>query len=465
MSSLHSRITNKRGFYEAGKKTKANQDFWNANQDFEQTAYPDRDVMRARARWLSANNAIMDNIDNAIINNVVGKGVELQMGTSRKNFNRMVERRFKVWMKAKNCDLTKRHNFKTMQRLLIKSRMVDGEVFIYMAIVDRKLKLQLLEPDILDTARPDGGIELNSNNEIVFYHFYDASGKRFKKPASDIINFYIPERPTQYRGVTEYKSAVIDIKNFSAFQSATIQAMRARANIAYVVKQDGKPNHLGADISKQTQTVNGITVQYLKRGESIEKLDPDSAPTDYTQFSESTIRLIATARKISYELAFRDYSKVNFASSRASLLQDHKRFDAEQDHLTDYFLDIIFERWFDIEVMSGRIKAPKYEDDPEQYLEHRWVMPKRDLVDPLKEITAIEKAIDLNLTTETDEALARGYRYEDILLKKQAEMEMRKKYGIPERVVDPNAVSDGNGDGEVDFDDNITGAESSNNKK
>lgn len=453
-SSVHGALTNDRGFYEGGKKTTANKDFWNANQPFEITATPDRDTLRMRARWLSANNAIMDNIDNAIINNVVGTGITLQVSTPRKTFNNLVEKRFKTWTKAKNCDLTKRHNFKTIQRILIKSRMVDGEVFIYMAVVDRRLKLQMFEPDMLDTTRADGGMELGTNNEVVRYHFVDDNNQSFSKPAEDIINFYLCERPTQYRGVTEYKSAILDIKNFSAFQSATIQAMRARANIAYVVKQEGNPTLLNANLNTKTQAVNGVQALYLNKGESVSKLDPDSPPTDYVQFSESTIRLIATARKISYELAFRDYSKVNFASSRASLLQDFKRFDYEQEHLTETVLEVIYERWLDIEIMSGRIKAPRYAIDPEEYQSHNWVTPKRDLVDPLKEITALEKLIDMNLSTETDEALARGYNYEDILIKKKQEKELREKYGIPERVVDPNDT------GKVDLDENMTGGES-----
>ena len=67
-----------RGFYEGGKITNANKDFWNGTSPFETTAMTDRDRLRARARWLSANNPIMDNIDNAIINNVIGNGITLQ---------------------------------------------------------------------------------------------------------------------------------------------------------------------------------------------------------------------------------------------------------------------------------------------------------------------------------------------------------------------------------------------------
>jgi lambda family phage portal protein len=338
---------------------------------------------------------------------------------------------------------------------------------------------------MLDNTRNDGGIELGTFNEPVRYHFLvtdptSYKQKKYSIEADKIINFFVPERPTQYRGVSEYKQAILDIKNFSAFQSATIQAMRARANIAYVVKQEGKASLYGADLDNQIQTVNGISVHYLRKGETISKLDPDSPPTDYVSFSESTIRLMATARNISFELAFRDYSKVNFASSRASILQDFKKFDEEQKALVDYILSDIFETWLELEVLTGRIKAPNFFTDKEPYLAPKWVMPKRDMVDPLKEITAIEKAIKLNLTTETDKANARGLDYEEVLNQKAKELEMKKDLELPlnniaglsyyeqEQIVDhANTTTSESDTGETDatnYDDNPTGGETAFNK-
>jgi capsid protein len=190
--------------------------------------------------------------------------------------------------------------------------------------------------------------------------------------------------------------------------------------------------------------------------------------------------MMATARNISFELAFRDYSKVNFASSRASILQDFKKFDEEQKALTDYILTDIFETWLELEVLTGRIKAPTFFTDREPYLSPKWVMPKRDMVDPLKEITAIEKAIKLNLSTETDEANARGLDYEEILAQKVKEKELKESYELPlnniaglsyyeqEQIIDPaNKTTSDSDTGEVDatnYDDNPTGAESDLNK-
>lgn len=426
-------ILKARGFYEGGKVTNANKDFWNATSDFETTAAPDRDRLRARARWLSANNAIMDNIDNAIINNVVGNGIHLQSITGKQKYDDTVEEEFKIWAtNPKNCDATGRFTFYDMQRMILKSRMVDGEIYIYKRVTTDGLKLQLIEADAVDTGRNDGGIELDAAGIPVMYHFKDIKGNPFSIKAEYIINYFIADRPSQVRGISEYKQAILDLKNFSAFQSASIQGARARANIAYAVKQNGKGNPFEANLDNKIQTINGVSVLYMGKGEEISKLDPDSVATDYVQFSENTIRLIATARKLSYELSFRDYSKVNFASSRASLLQDFKRFDAEQEHFVNYILNDIFTTWLEISALVGTVKASGITKAPDKWIKPKWIMPKRDLVDPLKEITAIEKKIKLNLTCETDVANSEGKDYEEILRKKAREIELKAQYGIPD---------------------------------
>ncbi len=430
----------KRNFYEGGKRTKVNRDFWNATSPFEETASADRDTMRARARWLYANNPVMANIDGAIVDNVVGKGIRLQSRTGKKKLDDDIEQRFNAWASSpQNCDSTGRLNFYDMQRLILQSRMVDGEIFIYKRYTDEGLKLQVIEADALDDGA-DQGVERASDGTVTAYRFKVAgkdgnyTNKTVKIPAEYIINYHKSERFTQYRGISEYKQAIIDIKNFSAYQTSTIQSARARASIAYVVNADAAPGNMGVsdDGDERLQEINGIMVYYLRQGESITRTAPEGASDDYRSFVETTIRLMATARRVSYELAFKDYSKVNFASSRASLIQDNYRFDTDQEHLMRYVLDDVLRTWMEIEILRGNLRIPivKFLEDPTPFMRPTWIRPKRSWVDPLKDLLAIEKEIALNLTTQTDVALSQGQDFEEILQKKQQEMEMLKEYGL-----------------------------------
>ena len=437
----------KRRFYEGGRITKANRDFWNANSPFEVTATPDRDTLRARARWLHENNPIMANIDKTIVNNVVGRGIKLQSKTGFSKFDDEVEKLWREWEKAGNCDITGRLNFGDLQRLILEQRMVDGEILIYKKLTRDKnfpLKIQLIEADrIQKYSTFDNvidGIEIDENGRPVNYYIindrdYQTAYKEIKLKAQDVINYFKMERATQYRGVSEYKQAIIDIKNFSAFQTATIQAARARANIAYVVEQEGTPgfaNGLKEDEDfEMLQEINGVMVHYLRQGEKISKLDPDLVDSTYGEFVTTVVRMIAVARNVSYELAFRDFSRVNYSSARASIIQDNKRFDYEQQHLIEYVLNPIFESWLDAMVMAGRIKSINsvaYFKNKQKYLKPKWVTPAREWVDPLKDMKAIEMELALGLTTKSEVVASRGKDFEEVLIQQKRENELIKKY-------------------------------------
>ena len=435
----------KRAFYEGGRITKANRDFWNANSPFETTASPDRDILRARARWLHENNPIMANIDKTIVNNVIGRGIKLQSKTGNKRVDEEVEKLWQEWEKRDNCDLTGRLNFGDLQRLILEQRMVDGEIFIYKKITRDKnfpLKLQLIEADRLNKFKTDwnviDGIEIDEDGRPVKIHIvngdYDLKLSYVALSAEDVINYFRAERATQYRGVSEYKQAIIDIKNFSAFQSATIQAARARANIAYYVKQEAAPgfanNVVDDEDFEKIQEINGVMVHYLRRGEEIGKLDPDVVSGTYGEFVKTVVRMLAVARNVSYELAFRDFSDVNFSSARAAIIQDNKRFDYEQQHIISYVLNPIFETWMDTMVMAGRLKSINpvaYFKNRQKFIKPKWVTPAREWVDPLKDMKAIELELALGLTTKSEVIASRGKDFEEVLLQQKREKELEKQ--------------------------------------
>lgn len=413
MFRLLSRVL-KRSFFEGARRTKVNRDFQNAsNLDFETLALTDRDTMRARARWLKANNPIMSNIDSTIINNVIGPGIKLQT-------DQEVETAWLAW--CEECDLTGRLKFEDMQAVILDTRMVDGEILVYKKPTKDGLRLQLIEADQIDSYRGKGGLEVDDNGVVTAY-FIKSGSKTERVPAEYIINYRKTGRATQYRGVSEYSRSIIDIKNFSAFVSANIETLRARANVAYAVTSaSGGGIHGGVmtdDDGERIQQINGAFVHYLGAGESITALDSRTTPVNFREFVNSTVRMIAVGRNISYELAFRDFSQVNFSSARASIIQDNKRFDAEQKHIIQYVLNDIFRTWYEIETLRGALRGPMPK--------FGWVTPAREWVQPKQDLDVVLTKIENNLMAPEDAAKALGQDYEDILKRKKANLDLAKK--------------------------------------
>lgn len=428
-------------FYEGGKHTRTNRDFHNATNDFEQTASPDRDTMRARARWLHENNPIVSNIDDSLATNIIGGGLKFQFKTEDDALNKEIEAAWSV--EKEILDARGIEHFDFMCSTILQNRFMDGETPLYLPIVkengELKLKIQPIEVDrfALGYVKSENGsffdgIETNIYGKPIRYHFQNNlfSKARIvgKQPSSDIaidaknmIYYYRPEnRFTQYRGVSEYKQIIIDLKNFAAQMRATIESARARANIGYVVKQDGqnRSNAFVKDSSGDNiKEINGIFVKYLRPNEDITKLDPTVAGEDFKDFVHAVVRLIAAGRKISYELAFRDYTQVNYSSARAALLQDHKRFDREFKHFITYVYIPIFMRWLEIESLNGKFKNLTYS----QFIENKALLqkaikiykPKREWVDPLKDARAIEIELQTCQVTLEDTYAAKGEDWEE----------------------------------------------------
>jgi len=409
----------KREFYEGARRTKQNRNFQGASeQNFEDLVSYERPILRARARWLSVNNALMRNIDKTIVANVINRGIKLQIeDTYQDDWDR--------WIKS--CDITERLNLNSMQRIMLKTKLVDGEAFLYMRFTSKGLKLQLIDADMICEYKGKNGVEINSNGSIKGYYLYTdeyhTQVKFIKKKF--IVHLYDTERVEQYRGITEYAPSIIDIKNFTAFNTNTIASLTARSSIAYYIKNSSynqDDNLISEDDGGRYDDlvdINGIQVHYLNEGEEIGALEGGTNPTNYKEFTEATMRLMCNGRNISFELGTRDFSKVNFSSQKASILQDNKRFDVEQDDMIDRVLEPIYRAWRENEALLGRLNNKE--------VAYTWIVPIREWVQPDKEMKVALLKLENDLETHTSLAKSTGKNYKDILEQKKLDIELKKK--------------------------------------
>lgn len=452
-----------RAYYEGAKQTRLNRDFNVTNNHFELQAGTDREMLKARARWLAANNPITKSIDKSIIKNVVGTGINLQSKIKEENYknakqlNKEIETLWKEFTKKENFDITGRFSFHTMQSLILKTKMTDGEVLINKVYSSNKkfpLSFQLIESDQFAsyTTKSNSnndifsGIEVDSIGRPIKYHLKDGinSFSSIAVDAKNIIHFYDSERATQYRGISDYAQTINNLKDFAAYNDSEIVKNRILSSFGLFIKTNNVAKSImgdkkTGDAQKSPEPIKQITagmIKYLRQGEEIQTMQSNQLGSSYNDFITNTIRLIAAGRDISYELAFRDYSKVNFASSRASLIQDNKKFDIEQLMLITECLNPMFEAFMDSMVLAGRLVMPKdYWENKHKYLQPTWVPPRREWVDPLKDIKAIEKEIELNINSATRAATARSVDIEDIIDEKIAVekmiLEKRKEAKLP----------------------------------
>lgn len=450
-----------RAFYEGAKQTRLNRDFNISNSHFEIQVSGDRDALRARARWLSANNPIAKSIDKSIIKNVVGTGIGFQSKilkddvASATELNNQIESLWNEYCQKQNFDVTKRMNMNKFQKLVLKTKLVDGEDLIqkvYTKDTRFPLKFKLVEADKFDISitkfkKNDvySGVEVDENEAPVAYHLkkdaFSFKSERF--PAGNFLHFYDSERSSQYRGISDYAQVINNLKDFAAYNDSEIVKNRVLASFATFIKTGDVGGGMFGDKQKgdaigSKDPIKEITtgmVKYLRPNESVETVQSNQLGTSYNDFITNTVRLIAIGRDVSYELAIRDYSKVNYSSARAGIIQDNKRFDDEQKMLIDEVLNPIFYEWLDSVVLAGTLKMPNdYFANPNKYKKAVWVTPAREWVDPLKDIKATEKEIELGLNSRTRAAAQRGRNFEEIadeiVTEEKLLKEKREKAGL-----------------------------------
>ena len=443
-----------RAYYEGAKTSRLNRDFNLSNNHFELLAGSDRNQLKARARWLAANNPITKSIDKSIVKNSIGTGIRLQSRVKEgdinnsKIFNSQVENLWDQFIKKENFDITGLSGIYDFQKLALKHKMTDGEILINKVYTKDKhfpLKFQLVETDQFDEIKVKNnnntiftGVEVDNNGKPVSYWLKSSVNSYSSNPydANNIIHYYERERATQYRGITDYAQTINNLKDFAAYNDSEIVKNRILAAFGLFIKSGNSSGSMYGD--KKTGLKHGSSdpikeitsgmIKYLKPGEEVQTVQSNQLGNSYSSFITNTIRLIAAGRDISYELAFRDYSQVNFSSARASIIQDNKRFDDEQTSLCRNVLDVMFGDFMDSQVLNGNLKAPKdYFSNRSKYVKPLWIMPKREGVDPLKDTKAIEKEIELGINTRTKAAAARGQNFEDNIDQQIAEEVMIKE--------------------------------------
>lgn len=113
--------------YDAGNNSRLNAGWRAANYSAEMTDRTSRDTIRARARDLERNSDIANSLISAYKRNVIGAGYNLQAKTKNAKLNADIEKLWKKWCKARNCDVTGTQTLNQILRMAVTRKKVDGK--------------------------------------------------------------------------------------------------------------------------------------------------------------------------------------------------------------------------------------------------------------------------------------------------------------------------------------------------
>ncbi|WP_306133069.1 phage portal protein [Roseivivax marinus] len=457
---------------------------------------PGRNRVTARARDLVRNNGwaaggVAKEVDSVIGSNFRPllkpdwRALGLSAEWSRE-FKEQVEARWRSYADDPRlfADTTRAQTVSQMFGTAYRTYLIEGEaigVLNWRRFRPTKTCLRLVDPDLLsnpngaaDEARLRGGIEISRDGVARAFHFrqahphqgyFDAADAfRWKRIAREgrngrpqVIHFFDKVRDGQTRGISRLAPIVEKLKMEDHYARVELQAAVINAVLAAFIKSpmgpevidemfsegggEGFLNYQGARGQFYGQSngirVGGARVSTLYPGDEIGMVNTARPAAQFADFESAVLRNVASGLGISYEQLASDWSKTNYSSARAAMIEIWRGWTARRASFAQGFCQPFFMAWLEEQVLDGHIALPAgapdfYEHWP-AYARTKWIGPGKGFVDPVKEAQASAMRVALGLSTLEEEAAElTGTDYADNMEQIRSEME-----AMPEGTLHP----------------------------
>lgn len=463
---------------------------------------PDLDTLVARSRDLTRNNGLVAGGMQTLRDNIVGAVLKLSaspdyrlLGWTREQsleWENITEAKFRSWAETTEIDAARSMNLLGLTLQALGGTLTNGDTLALPVWLPRKgthwnTRLMMVEADRLSTPvgleyREDirAGIQFDKYGAPVAYHILKKHpGDRFAFPGMfslgamewdripaftawgrrRVIHLHDKERSGQSRGKPIISAVMKEFHMAGKYSSNELQASVASSLVAAFLEsdlgQDGAAQLFGDDPREAWQTsvkqaqsmrkLSGAAVIPLPAGAKLSPFTPGRPNQAFEAFMLAVLRHIAAGMNMPYELLLKDFSKTNYSSARAALLEAWRYFNGRRRWLTDCWLKPIYELWLEEAVNAGEIDAPGYYENQYAYNRCRFIFGGKGWVDPVKEAQAAVLRMNAGLSTMEAECAEQGLDYEEVLDQQAVEKRMKEERGLSTeqvKLTKPKATTD-----------------------
>lgn len=409
-----------------------------------------------------------------------------------KAWSRQAEGEFRTWADTTECDATAKLTLWGLARQALGNAMVSGDhvtlpLWLPRAGARWSTRLQSIESDRLSTppvlaadTSVREGIRVDPYGAPVTYYLqknhpgdvYGLTGQFAPDqweavPAFTpwgrrrVIHLYDAERPGQSRGVSAFTRVLRDFKVSSDYVGNELHASAANALFAAFLESDLDPASAAevfggdpvnnpywkavGDQWNRKKIESGLILQ-TPVGTRVNSYNPNRPNVAFAAFVEHISRYISAGLNVPYEVLMKDFSKTNYSSARAAMLEAWRFFLSVRRHFVDQFLSPIYALWLEEAINLGRVEAPDYYQNQYAYQRARWTFAGRGWVDPKNEAMAAQIRLGANLTNLEMEGAEQGADWEEIADQKSAERDYYLELGLPDPYAPAPASSGGGAD-------------------
>jgi len=445
---------------------------------------PERETIATRAQDMVANDSHAASVIDSMSVNIVGTGLIPQSQPNAKllgwnedqtrEFQSQAEWAWNLWA-TKEADARGKLPFWAIQFQSIYSMLVNGEFFRLPVMIDQPGRtfglalqsispLRVCTPQILQTNPNirDGVVLGKYGQPTAYYVFSPPAGvldgtiidsytsqpsTYFKRIPARIghrpgmFHVFVAKEDEQVRGVSILAPAMKFFRDLSDYLDYELVGAIVAASFPVFIETSNPieaAQYYQSDEQADEKTYYGEIppglVMYGNPGEKPHVLEANRPGNTFDSFVERILRAVGASVGMPYEIIAKDFSKTNYSSARAALLEAWRVFKFYQKWLVDQFCQLVWEMVLEEAYLRGLLQLPKgspdWYDAMPAYTRAIWIPPKRGHVDPVKEMAANIKGLENNILTLADIAAENGGDWETALEQRAREKRKAQELGL-----------------------------------
>ncbi|WP_375614629.1 phage portal protein [Bartonella sp. AC535YNZD] len=444
--------------FEAASKSRRMGGFDPAKKHINKAIEECGDTIVARSRWLYDNEALYGSATEEWVSAAVSDGIKPYPRIE--GFQEEKKKLLDLWWQwADEADYDEDASFYGLQATIAREVFLTGECFVRLHYVDLygrsgvPLQLQVYPTEMLDLtyngpAEIEGnyirmGIEFDASGKRVAYHFWEhhpyddcpanrafKSQERIRVPTEMVIHIKERRIAGQLRGSPKITRCMTKIFQLESYDDAELDRKRMAALFAAFVK-DNSPNVAKLSDNRDKNDVEeeyeapaiapGASL-YLGENKEVTFSNPVEVGGSYEAFQFRNISKICSALNMPYAVVTGDVTRGNFSNVRTSIIQFRRHVKQWREHIIAFqFNRIVWERFVEMAVLSGRVHLPGWEENSLPWLQCESFAPPLEMIDPNKDITAEKEEIRAGLKTRRMALAERGFDIDSIHAELQEE--------------------------------------------
>lgn len=412
--------------------------------------------MMELARDIDRNDEIVGQGLTTLIANLVSVGFRVRPNTGSDELNVELRRKWEQWsISADQVSIDGRFNFPQIERMVMRSQWVDGDVFLLPITdpdSDRAGTLEVIEAHRCRTPKNTGknvvhGVLLDQLRTPLEYWFtkdeinpnqtVERVSDMVRRPAKDddgnaaVFHVFDPKRFSQTRGITALAPIATTISNFGDIQLAKLVQQMVASAFAIVRELDAateSPNEPPAANATDPRTNEPIDLQDVapgmqlkgERGEKIRLDSPNVPNPEYINHAMLILSVIAVNLDLPVHVLLLDAKQTNFSGFRGALDQARQKWRPRQRDYSTLLHRQVYEwkvrEWLATDPFVGELAAAaRAANALSNPLAHDWMYPGWPYIEPTKDVQADTDQRNNWLASGRTIAARRGEDYEPLM--------------------------------------------------